>query len=467
MTYLWQEKIKRATHLLESVSPSFCLAKWLQVTIHLQNGRCHSCHHPNTHKIPLEELKTDPSVLHNTPFKKEQRKKMMEGVRPKECQYCWNIEDSEGDNISDRIIKSSDDWAFLNADKVLKTRWDENISPSYLEVSFGSECNFRCAYCMPDVSSSLFAEFQKHGPYPTSIPQHSLEELKSQERMPYSSNEQNPYVDAFWKWFPNIAQDLEVFRITGGEPLINPNTFKVLDYILENPSSTFKLKLNSNFLVPPSQMELFLKKLKLANEHKSLKSFELYASIDTFGKQAEYIRYGLNYKKFIENIYTYLRRTHFNLTFMATFNILSIPNFNLLLNDILEMKRQFFMAFEDSKEYRNRIVLDISLLSSPEYLSIKIVDDKLLKQMDDILFFMKKNKKTRELSYGFSKYEINKFKRILVWLKHSKGTFVEEEFLRHRQDFYKFIVEYDRRKKVDFLKTFPQMETFYYNCHKT
>ena len=49
-----------STEWLNSQSDSMCLAKWYQVTLHLQNGHTHSCHHPNTHKIPLEEIQKDP-----------------------------------------------------------------------------------------------------------------------------------------------------------------------------------------------------------------------------------------------------------------------------------------------------------------------------------------------------------------------------------------------------------------------
>ncbi len=55
---------------LDPISPTFCTAKWKQVTLHLHNGHTHSCHHPTSHKIPLEELKDNPSALHNTKFKK-------------------------------------------------------------------------------------------------------------------------------------------------------------------------------------------------------------------------------------------------------------------------------------------------------------------------------------------------------------------------------------------------------------
>ena len=66
------------------VGPTFCLAKWHHVTMYLQTGETHSCYHPRPHHIPLEELKTNPSALHNTIFKKEERKDMLAGGKPVE-----------------------------------------------------------------------------------------------------------------------------------------------------------------------------------------------------------------------------------------------------------------------------------------------------------------------------------------------------------------------------------------------
>ena len=65
------ENFKRTKSLIDSVSPSFCAAKWQQVTLHLHNGRTHSCHHPRPHAIPVSEIRIDVSALHNTKFKKD------------------------------------------------------------------------------------------------------------------------------------------------------------------------------------------------------------------------------------------------------------------------------------------------------------------------------------------------------------------------------------------------------------
>src|SRR6056300_1148290 len=70
---------------LNEVSPSFCLAKWYSVSLHLPTGKTHSCYHPPAHHIPLKELVDNPDALHNTEHKKEQRRIMLKGGRPEEC----------------------------------------------------------------------------------------------------------------------------------------------------------------------------------------------------------------------------------------------------------------------------------------------------------------------------------------------------------------------------------------------
>ena len=66
----------RVKNELDSVGKGMCLAKWTQVTLQLQSGHNHSCHHPATHKISEQEIARNPSSLHNTRFKKLKRKEM-------------------------------------------------------------------------------------------------------------------------------------------------------------------------------------------------------------------------------------------------------------------------------------------------------------------------------------------------------------------------------------------------------
>ena len=48
--------MKKLRKELDNVGEGFCLAKWNQVSILLQTGQTHSCHHPRPHVVPVREL---------------------------------------------------------------------------------------------------------------------------------------------------------------------------------------------------------------------------------------------------------------------------------------------------------------------------------------------------------------------------------------------------------------------------
>ncbi|MBT5096048.1 MAG: radical SAM protein [Halobacteriovoraceae bacterium] len=428
---------------IDEVSSCFCIAKWLQVTIDLVHGTNHSCHHPKRHKIPLDQLAKDPSALHNTLFKKQQRKIMLEGTRPPECSYCWTVEDTEGRGISDRYIKSTDPWAYPHLEKVKQLAWKENINPTYVEVMFDKVCNLACSYCLADISSSIANEMRKFGPYPV----HNKSHRDFQETAAELVGEVNPYVEAFWKWFPEILEDLEVFRITGGEPLLNSNTFKVIDYLGSSVSKKLTLAVNSNLCLEDHLIKKFTKGVNQLLVEGRIKDFELYASVDTYGQQAEYIRNGLDYSQFIKNVeYFCSEAPSSRVVMMCTYSVLSIPGFDKLLKELSELK----------KKYSN-LILDISFLRHPEYLRANMVTPDLVTKIAGDIELMK------ELA-TFSEYEIGKLTRIYDWV--SAGATKDQNNL-YRMDFYSFVNEYDRRKGTNFLESFPELGEFYTVCRKT
>ena len=146
---------------LDTVGPGFCTMKWLHQTLYLHTGDNHSCYHPKPHHIQLDEIAGNPAALHNTKWKKQQRKDMLEGERPKECYYCWNIEDLPGEHYSDRVLHSGGNpWSETAIETIAKLPWNADVNPKYLEVSFGNNCNFRCGYCGSDCDATRKALYQ-------------------------------------------------------------------------------------------------------------------------------------------------------------------------------------------------------------------------------------------------------------------------------------------------------------------
>jgi organic radical activating enzyme len=464
-----KDKLKETKEKLDSVGCGMCLAKWTQTTLHLHNGTTHSCHHPAPHKIPMAEIKRNPSALHNTRVKKEYRRQMLNNKRPNECDYCWNVEDNS-DSYSDRIYKSEEPWSKPHFDEIVNSDWRSDFNPKYVEVSFSNNCNFKCGYCGPEYSSTWVDEIKKHGAYPTSQNFNSLDPLEKKNTLPIPVNEDNPYVDAFWDWWPELYPSMDTFRITGGEPLLSKDTYKVLDYIInaENPNTDLKLSINSNLGVDDKRIDKMINKMKTIIDEGRVKELIIYTSCDTYGEDAEFIRYGLNFDKLFSNIEKILEQLpQVTVVIMSAFNVFSIFNYEKLIKKVYDIKVKHF----NTRRYWNSpLILDTSYIRYPSFLSFRILKGFLnTEYFDRCIKFMKFQSTYRSLNSfqpkhisdtGFQSKEIEKLVRL-------KDVFVADElseisFENDMEDFKKYIEEYDKRRGTDFKKTFPLMWEWIY-----
>ena len=443
---------------LDKVGCGFCLAKWTQVTLHLGTGMTHSCHHPSPHKIPLNELKRNPSALHNTRFKKTRRKEMLEGKRPEECNYCWNVEDNSN-SFSDRVFKSAEPWSLKDYDKIKDSYWRDDFNPRYVEVSFGNACNFACSYCGPQYSSKWVEEIEKHGGYPTEHNFTAIDQIKARDQMPYKQSEDNPYVEAFWKWWPSLYPDLHTFRMTGGEPLMSKDVWKVLEYIKDNPTinPNLSLSINTNLGVPDKLVNRFIEIAKDLCENNKVRELIVFTSVEATGAQAEYSRFGLKYEKFwsnVDKILTKLPKVTVNI--MATYNALSVFTYSDLIDRVFEYKKKHANG---ERYWVSALQLDTAYLRWPTHLSVKILTPEqkqlILKAAEKALYYG--IKEFTKDNYGFSNVEIQKIKRLY---DYSIGTSNFDQD-KYRKDFIKFVDEYDKRRNTNFLGTFPQFKELY------
>jgi organic radical activating enzyme len=440
------ENIKKTRDRLNKVGPGMCAMKWLHQTLYLHTGDNHSCYHPRPHRIPLHEIKEDPSALHNTSFKKEQRKTMLEGGRPAECQYCWNIEDLEGDQISDRMMHSSSSFAINEIEKLAELPWDAPINPRYLEVSFGNGCNYRCGYCSPQASTLWMDEIKKHGNYDLTYNQYGIEFLD--EGSYFGPKDDNPYVDAFWKWWPTLRNDLWTLRITGGEPLMNPGAMQFFDLLEKEPAPQLEISINSNLGVTTKKINKMADRVQSLLDHKKIKSFSLFTSIEGWGAQAEYMRTGLQCDHWESNFVEMLNRGS-KVNIMCTFNILCVATFTNFLNKVIEWRKQFGY---------DSIAFDSPYLKEPPHWMINILPREfLMKHMDANLKFIQDNKE------WFSDVEYERMKRVRDYADQNPVS--EEKIREGRRDFYSFFTENDKRVVgLNLLEVFPMYEDFYNLC---
>jgi len=437
---------------LDKVGKGFCLAKWFNVSIHIPTGRTHSCYHPRSHHIPLDEVKIDVSALHNTNYKKHQRKLMIEDLKPQECNFCWQIEDS-GTQLSDRAYRSKDVWEPGIIDEAIELGHTGNAKPRYVEVNFNQACNFKCSYCSPHLSTAWMDEIKKQGPYLLSERIHN-DITWIENEIPIDNSSDNPYLKAFWEWMPEIYPTLQTFRMTGGEPLMDKNTFRMFDYVKNNPKPDLHLAITSNCCPPGNQWQKFMEGLNDITSADAIDHFMLFCSLDSWGPQAEYIRNGMDFEVLKNNVKDFLANSQrHSLTFIITFNALSYGKILEYIQNILKLRRSF------SKK-RQLIWFDIPQLHDPDFLNPKLIPEMVV-ELEKTIKFMKQNKEGRWNQFmGFSDFEVSKVQRLIDWINADTG------FDKHKamKNFYLFFSQHDEKRGTDFLKTFPELKDFWEKC---
>jgi organic radical activating enzyme len=377
---------------------------------------------------------------------------MLAGERPAGCSYCRKMEDTG--EMSDRHYRSGEPWAMIDFEKIRDNPLDRTHVPRYVEVNFNNACNFKCSYCSPQFSTAWGKEIEMHGAYPTA-PEHNAPEHFMGRRRPIPNREFNPYVEAFWAWWPTLYPQLKHFRMTGGEPLMDKNTYRVFDYVLALPNPDLHLNVTSNFSVETALFEKYIDYVKkLCNTQ--IEHFMQYVSLDSgIDKHAEYIRHGMNYDRVMSYSHHYLAEIPYrnSLTFIITMNNLSVLGLQTLLERILEMRREYSTTYQ-------RVWFDTPLLRQPAWQSLQILPPAYADILERVADWMELNLETpTDPFHGFKDYEVQRMRRDIAWMRGGTDN-VEQK----KADFHRFFSEHDRRRNTDFLSTFPEMKSFWQEC---
>ena len=316
---------------------------------------------------------------------------------------------------------------------------------------------------------------------------------KNLDSLVYKNREHNPYVEAFWKWFPEAYKHLKVYRITGGEPLLSKETFNSIDWLIENPNTELEFSINSNLGVPDKIWDKFIDKIKILLEKKSVQRLTIFTSVDAWGKRAEYIRPGLDFELFKKRYEQLINIGNVRAVIMCAFNIFSITTIQELLEWQVSLKKKYntnrtaekvesetgfilstgipySVRNQKNSDHESVVGIDIPYLRNPESLDAKNADRDLIQTyLIPALTYMVEN--TCDYSWnghqGFETYETEKFKRVVTTLMNMCSNYEktnDPELNINRAKLYDYINELDDRHNRNFLEYFPEMADFYFVC---
>lgn len=212
----------------------------------------------------------------------EHRKKLIadhnNGVRNPTCNTCWHNEDAGVQSFRQRyneILKEVD---------VLESQ------PRIIILKPGNLCNNACRSCNAHTSSMWYkTDYAMNNQDKT-----FKEYLKFFDRHKTAYNNNEMLEKKFAEWEDNII----VWDMYGGEPMIIPLFYKLLDQSINNKNvkeKTFGVHTNGMVYVDD-----------LIKKFSKFKSATMGFSIDAIGKQNDYIRYGSKWDDIISNLKKYM-----------------------------------------------------------------------------------------------------------------------------------------------------------------
>lgn len=303
-----------------------CQLKWTWSTIFLHHGTTNSCHRVDTTPVTIDSF----DQFHNTPKKIDDRKLMLDGKWPSGgCEYCMNIEQAGG---------SSDRMMHLKIPDLVPVELETDltatkVTPRIIEVYLDNVCNMSCVYCWDGFSSRIQAENKKFGTFTS----HGVTLKNQSTRHP----EFHQLSKKFWEWMDKNYQELRRFHILGGEPFFQQQFETCLEFLETHANPHLEFNIVSNLKVSPAKLEQFIERIKKLVSQKRIRRFDLTCSIDCWGAESEYIRYGINMDEWTKNFRYVASQKWIVLNINQVITSLSIKAIKSLIEFINQCRREY------------------------------------------------------------------------------------------------------------------------------
>ena len=396
-----------------------CHLKWNWSTLYLNSGATASCHRTGHSNLTQENFKD----FHNTDVKIQDRKDMLAGQWPESnCSYCKNIEDQGG--VSDRIRQL--DMLETAPPELENDLTATHVTPQIVEVYFNNYCNLGCLYCTSHLSSSIEAENKHYGDF-----------INDDVKLINFKRQAKDLIPAFWEWFKTDFKHLKQFHILGGEPLLQKEFDKFLELVNEYPNPQCEISAVTNLMIPEERLEKYISKIKRLIIERKIKRFDFTCSLDCWGPEQEYVRYGLDLELWQRNFERLLKEQWLTININQTISVLTVKTMPELLRKMQEWRKQHKIGHWFS-----------GVEPEPNYMKLEIFGN--LEFKDDVKEIAKILPQETEQDRLAFEY----MKGIFAQAFNSKPEY------KQINNLIIYLNEKDRRRNTNWRKLFPWLEKY-------
>ena len=275
-----------------------CQLKWNWSTLWLTLGASSSCHRCERVPLDLDNFEN----FHNLPHKIKEREIMLSGKWPTKknggsghCEFCYKIEDVGG--FSDRMQHLT--IPNLSPKELDVDKTATSVTPTILEVFMNATCNLKCTYCTTRDSSQWRTEAEKFG---------TLKNIDGTEIAGYRPFTNHPNTRKFFEktleWIEKHGHELRRLHLLGGETFYQNELQEMINALKKLKNKNLELNIVSNLMVKEKTFKNYIEQIKELILDKNIGRFDLTASIDGWGPEAEYARSGLKCRHW-EKLFSY------------------------------------------------------------------------------------------------------------------------------------------------------------------
>jgi sulfatase maturation enzyme AslB (radical SAM superfamily) len=262
---------------------------------------------------------------------------MLAGKRSKECSACYQREDA---GLPSSRQEQLERWTVDT---------NKQFNPVYLDIRLNNICNLKCRMCSSYFSSAIAQEeIEIYGR--TAIVDGTLRNQQRKEAL-NEIIEFLPYAEKIY--------------FAGGEPLLAPEHYEILERLVDCGNTNLELFYNTNFT------RLQFRDIDVLELWQKFSNITVGASIDAIGNVAEYVRHGTVWSDIEKNIARlHLQCPYVNFTVTSTVGLLNARSLMQLQKSWHQTKKLDISKFS------------LSVMTSPDHMTVSVLPVEYKTQLD-------------------------------------------------------------------------------------
>ena len=337
---------------------TLCAVPWMHLAFE-PSGKVIPCCLTSTHNYFAGDLNTQSiEEIWNSDNMKSVRKDMINGIEPEICNKCFDQERVTGE--SGRVHHARD---FPDVLKEIPKITEPDgtcttMELKYWDFRFSNLCNFKCRSCGPRYSSTWVPDAKKLG------------WIDEQDKVWNIASVDDLTNFDFLK---EQVDHVEKIYFAGGEPLMMPEHWQILDMLVEHKRFDVRISYNTNASTLTYGGKNVLDYWRQWEPGK----IEVWPSIDEVGERAELIRAGTVWSKVEANLKAMMELDNIIVRPGMTIGAWNVCRLPEIITELIEIG-----VIKSKKEFGiNHDNFFINMLMDPKHYHVRILPDNFKQQI--------------------------------------------------------------------------------------